>query len=168
MATTDEDVTAGAEHAADAAPAPKAKRGGGRKLIMLLLPVLLLGGGAFFFLGGGDKAAAKEIAIEHRGMAAFETFLVNLSDPGGNRFLKVTLQLAFASESEAKAVADSVPVMGHLRSAILELLTEQKAPALITAEGKASLKEAIKTKVATILTTQKVLDVLFSEFVVQF
>ena len=167
MSTTDEDVTTQADPATEPGPARK-KRGGFGKLLMLLLPILLIGGGGWFLLGGGDKAEAQEVAIAQRGMASFETFLVNLSDPGGNRFLKVTLQLVFASVAEAKAIADSAAVMGHLRSAILELLTEQQAPALVTADGKTKLKDAIKAGVTGILKKQKVIDVLFSEFVVQF
>jgi flagellar basal body-associated protein FliL len=58
--------------------------------------------------------------------------------------------------------------MGHTRSAILELLTEQNAPALITVEGKQKLKDAVKAHVAKLLAKYKVVDVLFSEFVVQF
>ena len=56
----------------------------------------------------------------------------------------------------------------ELRSAILELLTQQSAPALVTPEGKTALKDAIKARTNPLLADQKVLDVLFSEFVVQF
>jgi flagellar FliL protein len=152
---------------------PRKKGGGFKKLLFILLPVLaLLGGGAWFFLNGSSGAVqaeeTKEAKIEERGIVPFETFLVNLTDPGGNRFLKCTLQLVFASEAEAKHVADNEALMGHARSAMLELLAEQNATALITAEGKQKLKDAVKTHVAKILAKYKVVDVLFSEFVVQF
>jgi len=39
---------------------------------------------------------------------------------------------------------------------------------LVTTEGKKKLKEAIAAAVAKVLKKQKVVDVLFSEFVVQF
>jgi len=48
------------------------------------------------------------------------------------------------------------------------LLTTQKSTDLVTPEGKLALKEAIKLRVAADVPDQKVLDVLFSEFVVQF
>jgi flagellar FliL protein len=152
------------------APRPRKKGGGFTKLIFIVLPVLLLlGGGAWWFLGSSSGTVqAEEAKIEERGIVPFETFLVNLTDPGGNRFLKCTLQLVFASEAEAKHVADNEALMGHARSAILELLTEQNAPALITAEGKQKLKDAVKAHVAKVLAKYKVVDVLFSEFVVQF
>jgi flagellar FliL protein len=158
--------------AAPAEPAPTPpRRGGALKLVLLVaLPLTILGaGGAWWMLGGSSAAAAAEEArLEERGIVPLETFLVNLSDPGGNRFLKLSLQLVFATEADAKHVEGSAAVMGHVRSAILELLTEQNAQALVTASGKQQLKESLKTRLATILTKQKVLDVLFSEFVVQF
>jgi flagellar FliL protein len=151
-------------------PRPRKKSGGFMKLVLIVLPVLLLmGGGAWWFLGGSSGTVqAEETKIEERGIVPFETFLVNLTDPGGNRFLKCTLELVFTSEAEAKHVADNEALMGHARSAILELLTEQNAPALITAEGKQKLKDAVKLHVAKVLAKYKVVDVLFSEFVVQF
>jgi flagellar FliL protein len=152
------------------AAAPR-KGGGMKKMIVIVLPVLLLlGGGAWWMFGGSAGAAvqAEEIRIEERGIVPFETFLVNLTDPGGNRFLKVTLQLVFDSEADAKHVEENAALMGHARSAILEMLTEQNAQALITTEGKQKLKDGVKTRVASVFGKLKVMDVLFSEFVVQF
>lgn len=147
-----------------------ARKGGFKKILVLGLPLLVIagGGGWWFLSGSGAKAEAEEVRLEERGIVPLETFLVNLSDPGGNRFLKVTLQLVLDSEEAAKEVADSAALMGHARSAILELLTEQNAQALVTSAGKTKLRDAIKTRVAALLKKQKVLDVLFSEFVVQF
>ena len=162
-----------AEPVAEPVAEPRRKKSGGglfKKLIIIVLPVLLLaGGGAYLFLSGSSETVqAEETKIEQRGIVPFETFLVNLTDPGGNRFLKCTLQLVFASDAEAKHVSESPALMGHTRSAILELLTEQNAPALITVEGKQKLKDAVKAHVAKLLAKYKVVDVLFSEFVVQF
>ena len=146
------------------------KKGGMKKLLMLGLPVLLLagGGGWWMFGRGSAPVAAEEINLEVRGLVPLETFLVNLSDQGGNRFLKATIQLAFDSASDAKHVEENAALMGHARSTILELLTQQTAPVLVTAEGKQKLKEQIRSALASVLKKQKVVDVLFSEFVVQF
>ena len=165
-----EDETPVQEPAAEPAP-KKRKKGKLGKILMFVLPVLLLmGGGAFWMLSGSSATvqAEAEVKIEERGIVPFETFLVNLSDPGGTRFLKVTLQLVFPSEAEAKHVQENAALMGHARSAILVLLTEQNAQALVTIEGKKKLTDAVKASVAKIISKQKVVDVLFSEFVVQF
>jgi flagellar basal body-associated protein FliL len=48
------------------------------------------------------------------------------------------------------------------------VLTVQNAPALVTPDGKSALKQAIKERTSPLVPGKKVLDVLFSEFVVQF
>ena len=109
-----------------------------------------------------------EPALESRGLFAFEPFLVNLADQGGNRFLKATIQIVLESPEDATHIAETPVLVMHLRSAILELLTQQSAPELVTPEGKAALKQAIQARTVPLLANRKVLDVLFSEFVVQF
>jgi flagellar protein FliL len=158
---------------ADETPAPpaKPKKKGGFLKILIAVVVLLgvAGGGAAFFLKGGDTAKAEEEpGLEERGLVTFETFLVNLADAGGNRFLKVNLQIVLESEEEAAKVQETPVVMSALRSALIELLTQQQASVLVTADGKTALKKEIKERVAGSLKHRKVIDVLFSEFVVQF
>ena len=168
----DDEQIDGAEPGGDAAGSAPKKGGALKKLVMIAVAVLVVGGGgaAYWFLGGtkAEAAADPTVKIAERGVVPFETFLVNLSDPGGNRFLKVTLSLVVSSAEDAKHIEENASLMSHVRSAILELLTEQQAPALITAPGKQTLKDAITTRAADLLKDQKGLDVLFSEFVVQF
>lgn len=159
--------------AGEAAPAPApAKKKGGlvKKLIVLTVALVVLGGAAAWFMrgGGASAKAAEEPGLESRGLLAFDTLLVNLADKGGNRFLKATVQLVLASKAEAAHVAESQVVMTAIRSAMLELMSQQIATELVTAEGKKALKDAIKERIAPHLKHQKVIDVLFSEFVVQF
>jgi flagellar FliL protein len=157
--------------AAAAAPEPRKKGGLLKKLLLLSSAMLvLLAGGATYWVLGGAGASAREahVKLEERGILPFETFLVNLSDPGGNRFLKVTLKLVVESDDAATHVAENPSLMSHARSAILELLTEQQAQPLVTAAGKQALKDAIRKRVGEVFTAQKVLDVLFDDFVVQF
>jgi len=154
-----------------AAKAPAPKKGGAFKLVALGALVLIAGGGAgawWLMRGTAAKAEEKEVSAEKRGLVPFETFLVNLADAGGTRFLKLNVQLVLASVEEGKKVEETPVLMAKLRSTILELLTEQQAPALITAEGKQTLKKSIQEKSAEVLHDYKVIDVLFSEFVVQF
>jgi flagellar protein FliL len=156
---------------ADETPAPATKKKGGFLKILIAAVVLLAvagGGAAFFLMGSGTAKAEEETGLEKRGLVTFETFLVNLADAGGNRFLKLSLQLVLASPEEAASVQETPVVMSALRSAILELLTQQQASVLVTADGKTALKKAIKERVAGSLKHRKVIDVLFSEFVVQF
>jgi len=149
-------------------PVRKKRKG---KLLPMLLALLVLGGGggAYWWLNRGlVEAAPKVTPLAERGLIAFEPFMVNLSDGGGTRFLKVSLQLVMENEAAAAKVGGSPVVLSRVRSDILELLTEQTAASLVTPEGKQSLKSAIKARVTDAVEQKQVIDVLFSEFVVQF
>ncbi|MGE3276352.1 MAG: flagellar basal body-associated protein FliL [Vicinamibacterales bacterium] len=122
--------------------------------------------------GASDDDGAAEDAeeggshgAEGGGLVSFEPFLVNLADPG--RYLRTTVKLVVKSEARATEIGESEVAMMRLRSALLELLAEQHADTLVTAEGKSALKEAIKERAGDIADV-RIVDVLFSDFVVQF
>ena len=162
--------------AAAPAPAKKSRRG----LMIILVVVLLLlaggGGGAYWFLFRGSAEAeaaegaepAPEPEPPATGIVPLEPFVVNLADPSGTRFLRVTMSLVVADEAVAKEIEEEKVVHARLRSAILELLAQKQSTELITPEGKAELKKSIAESVAHAAHELKVADVLFSEFIVQF
>jgi flagellar FliL protein len=163
---------------AAAAPAPK-KSGLLKWIVITLVVLLLLGGGGgaaawwFYFrpqASAPEGGAAREQASRPRGdgIVPMEQFLVNLADKDSQRFLRVTLRLVVATKEEAKEIGEEEVAKARLRSAILELLTQQTAETLTTAEGKAQLKKAIAERGTGVLGGKKVLDVLFTDFVVQF
>ncbi|ODS53936.1 MAG: hypothetical protein ABS36_12085 [Acidobacteria bacterium SCN 69-37] len=151
---------------------PVAGKARGKGLMILLLVVGLAGGGggAYWWVSrtAGVAAAPREIPLSERGLVPFEPFMVNLADGAGNRFLKVNLQLVLEDARSAEKVLTTPVVVSRMRSEILELLTEQTAGALVTPEGKSALKTAIADRLEPVLSGGKVVDVLFSEFVVQF
>lgn len=155
------------------AAAPKKSRRG--LFIILAVVVLLLaggGGGAYWFLfRGAEEAEAAEPEPEApppTGIIPLEPFVVNLADPNGSRFLRVTLSLVVADEALAKEFEEEKVVHMRVRSAILELLAQKQSSELVTPEGKAQLKKAIAEGVAHAAHELQVADVLFSEFIVQF
>src|SRR5262245_42804292 len=165
MADNAEDQEGGAPQ-----PAPsKTKKGGAMKWLFILALLVVFGGGAaaWWMLGGSttEAAGAAEPGLETRGVFAFEPFLVNLADEGGQRFLKATISLVVESAEEARHIEEAPVIVAHVRSAIIEVLTLQKATALVTPEGKSALKQAIKERTSSLVPGKKVLDVLFSEFV---
>ena len=160
---------------AAAAPAKKSRKG----LVIILIVVLLLlaggGGGAYWFMFHGNGAAeAAEADPEPEppppatGIVPLAPFVVNLADPSGTRFLRVSMSLVVADEAVAKEIEEEKVVHARLRSAILELLAQKQSTELVTPEGKAELKKAIAEGVAHAAHELKVEDVLFSEFIVQF
>jgi flagellar FliL protein len=154
--------------------AKPAKKKSKLPLILGVVGVLALGGGgAFWFLRPAPVAA--EAASEEPpaaeiggGVVSFEPFVVNLTDEGGGRFLRASVQLVVADPETAKEITENAVQMVRLRSSLLELLAEQTSDMLITAEGKAALKEAIADRADGVLAPHEVSDVLFSDFLVQF
>jgi flagellar FliL protein len=154
-----------------AAAEPKKKKGG-LPIIMIAGAVLALaavGGGAFWYLRGSPAAAdaAEHVVEAEHGIVAFQPFVVNLADPNSSRFLRVTLQLVVGDEAQAEHMLKKPVMLAQARSAILELLTLQTSDQLITTDGKAALKASIAERVGTAIQDVKVVDVLFSDFVVQ-
>ena len=154
-----------AKPAEGAAAAPKKSK---MKLIVIALVVVALGaGGGWYAMRRPASAATAEVATS-RGLVAFDPFVVNLADPGGSRFIRVTLSLVVNDEKVASKISDTPVSLKEARSAILELLSEQNSAGLVTPEGKQALKKAIIERVSKIFSDARVTDVYFSEFVVQF
>jgi len=153
----------------DATKTPAAAKSKSRLPVILgLAGALAAGGGAsYFFLGRGEAATAHAEAPA-RGIVAFEPFVVNLADASISRYLRVTLQLVVRTEEEATRLEESKVAMAQARSTILELLAVQKSDSLVTADGKAALRTAIVEGVSHAIAPFEVVDVLFSDFVVQF
>jgi flagellar FliL protein len=148
-----------------------------RWLVLLVVFVFAVGGaaGGFYWwragAAGRDAPSSPEAAERARaeaGVIAFEPFTVNLADRDAQRFLRVNLRLLVNDSTKAKEVGEDDVRMLRVRSAILELLSQQTAEPLTTPEGKTALKQAIAERATAILEHMRVTDVLFSEFVVQF
>jgi flagellar FliL protein len=156
-------------------PAPPKKSKKGFFLMILLVLIAVGGGGAgayFYFVkwGGGavEAKAAEPEPPPATGIVALEPFVVNLADTGATRFLRVNLSLIVQDEEHAKELEENAVDKARVRSAILELLAQQEAGKLVTPEGKDELKKAIAERIAHAAHELKVVDVLFSEFVIQF
>lgn len=174
------------------APAPKKKSGAMKWIVIGLLAFVLLGGAggaaAWWFLfrtppatedaageEGGENGAAegKDKKAEAKkpqgeGLVAMDQFLVNLADKDASRYVRVKLGLVVETKEEGKTLSEEEVVKARLRSAILEILSQQTAEHLTTPDGKAELKKLIAQRANEALGAKKVLDVLFTDFVVQF
>jgi flagellar FliL protein len=151
------------------APAKK----GRSKLLTIGIPavVLLLGGaGAGFWYVQNVRAAAasdkKPEEKEPTGLLTLDAFTVNLADPGGRRFLRISIKLVLPDAETAKKVGEEELAMSKVRSALLDVLSAQMAVEISTAEGREKLKHAI-AETASHTGHMDVRDVLFQDFVVQ-
>jgi flagellar protein FliL len=153
------------------APGPRVKKS--KTIPIIIVAVLLLlaggGGGAYWYMNkpAGDPEAEAHAPAAERGIVLFEPFVVNLADPNSSRFLRVTLQLVVGDIEEAEHILTTPVILAQARSAILELLTLQTSDQLVTTDGKSALKVAIAARVSKLIEDVEVVDVLFSDFVVQ-
>jgi len=155
----------------DAQPKKKSK-----KLLFIIIGVLLAGGGAAAaFLITKDKgavvdenAATEQAPAEQKaGLVPLDTFLVNLNDPNGERYMKVTMRLTIVPESLADKVRDDDLQLARIRDRVLTVLMSKTFTELADPLGKESLRFEVRGQVDSILDGGTVKDVFFSEFVVQ-
>lgn len=170
-----------AEKKAAAPEKAEKKKGGKLKLIIIALVVLgVLGGGGFaawkFFLQ--PKAAEEtaenataEGAEEHKAEAetggqlvTLDSFVVNLSDPMGRRYLKTTLDVEVAN---AAVAAELTAAMPKVKDTLLLLLSSKSFADISSMDKKIELKNDIVSRLNQIIGKNKVRNVYFTEFVVQ-
>lgn len=95
---------------------------------------------------------------------SLETFIVNLADKGGNRYLRVTMDLELGSAGLEAEVIKRLP---QVRDSILMILPSKRFDDISSVEGKIALRDEILEKLNGLLTLGKITNIYFKEFVVQ-
>ena len=159
----------------------KEGKGGGLKwiLIALILVVVLAAGFIGFMLmsgGGGQQQAANAPAAPpppgagnpNAGtpgiMVEMDSFIVNLRDREGKRYLKAKINFEVPSEAVKQEFSTRKP---QIRDVILILLSAKSFAEISRLEGKMQLKEELMARVNQVLSSGRVTNVFFTEFVVQ-
>lgn len=144
-------------------------------IIIIVVAVVLLGGGGFFAYskffksshsaeGSAESGAHAAPHVEAPVIHEWDSFLVNLADPGGKRYLKVNVKMELTSpQAQAEFTTMDIP----LRDAMLTLLSSKEYEDISTPGGKQSLKQEIAAMANKILKQGKVKDVYFTDFLVQ-
>ncbi|SDB54048.1 flagellar FliL protein [Desulfonatronum thiosulfatophilum] len=155
------------------------KKGGKLKWIILILILLLMAGGAaayWFFMGPGadpkeksEQAQAQDSRTSPRAefipeIVSLQPFIVNLADPLGRRFLRMSLDVEVLNKSVASDLqrADS-----RVRDAVILLLSGKSFSDLASMESKIILKNEIMDRLNQILGSGRVTNVYLTEFVIQ-
>ena len=97
-------------------------------------------------------------------ICALETFIVNLADKGGNRYLRVTMDLELANPELQAEITKRMP---QIRDSILMILPSKRFDDISSVEGKTELRDEILEKLNSLLTMGKITNIFFKEFVVQ-
>ena len=140
-------------------------------LIAVVAVVVLAGGGVAAVLLWPRPASAEAVEKEkpvEKGIVAFDPFVANLADANASRFLRVSVQLVVSNPKVAEKLEKTSVATVQARAAILDVLMTQTSDALATADGKTALKKAIAERTAPLFEDMKVLDVLFTDFVIQY
>lgn len=106
-----------------------------------------------------------------------EPLLVNLADAGGSSYLRVamTLRVADATEGKEAKAKEEKPKedkensgdVAAVRDTMLTVLGRQTADRLLAPDGKEQLKAELKAALAEHNADLKVMDVFFTDFLVQ-
>jgi flagellar FliL protein len=152
------------------------------KILVLLIGVMMLlllglGGGLFMMWNKLSALNAQSMANasvqgsstgsrEHPVGPIFslETFIVNLADKGGNRYLRVTMDLELGNPEMESEVNQRLP---QVRDSILMILPTKRFEDINTVQGKTALRDEIMETMNAYLLKGKITNIYFKEFVVQ-
>lgn len=174
-----------ADEQMDTAGEGQAPKKGKKKLILLLVLLLVVGGGGAaawqmglvdqLLGGGGDQAAEDGAAAEQEQAQAEEstgaeslvtlpTFIVNLADPLGRRYLKLGMDVEVRN---AESADELTAREAKVRDSVILLLSSKSYQDLATIESKILLKKEIAERLNQVLGGPKVQRVYITEMVVQ-
>jgi flagellar FliL protein len=109
-------------------------------------------------------AAEAATPAEQPVLVALDPFVANLAEPLGKRYLRTAFELEVSSPTTGDELRKKTP---QIRDGILLILTSKSFEDIRTTSGKGALREEIVTQLNTLLTTGKVRQIYFKEFVVQ-
>ena len=92
------------------------------------------------------------------------SFIANLADPGGNRFLRATMKLELENDEFTKEMEKRLP---QIRDCILMILPTRAYQDIQTVEGKIALRTEIIAKLNAVLKKEAITNIYFTEFVTQ-
>lgn len=119
-------------------------------VIGAVLVLLILAGGAVAWIMYNRSHAQEEdgVAVAHKEVPTFlplENMVVNLADPGGDRFAQIGITLEVADAKTADQVKQYLP---SIRSGILILVSQRTSEDLLQREGKEALAVDILREVS--------------------
>ena len=110
----------------------------------------------------GDPVASIEQPLGP--IFALDTFIVNLADKGGNRYLRVTMDLELGNPELESEIEKRLP---QVRDGILMILPTKRFEDISTVQGKTALRDEVLETLNGFLAQGKIINIYFKEFVVQ-
>jgi flagellar FliL protein len=120
---------------------------------------MMVGGAGLVALGPMQCNKKQEFAVE------LKDYIINLSDTGGNRFLKTKMKLVVENDKVVKELSDQ---NARVSDEVITFLSTKKVDELISPLGKNVLKRQLKDLFnEKLLKSGDVLDIFFLDFVIQ-
>lgn len=144
-----------------------------------VVAALVVGAGAYWLVSSGrlpvqGAASTKQVsaALVPTHVVALDPLVVNLADASGSAYLRVTMALRVedpAGEKGEKSPGDAGTngLIMQARDTALIVLGQQTSTALLEAGGKEVLKEELRVAFAKKDPELKVVDIFFTDFLVQ-
>ncbi len=167
----------------------KEKKGGKKKFLIIGLALLILGGGGFFgykyfFAKKKENPQKTEKSVEKKEgekkgekskeegqqekvvteIVSLPTILVNLADPLGRRYLKVSISLEVKGKDSPMLIEKHTP---QIKDSLILLLSSKTFEDLSTFDKKLALKREIVKRLNQILGKSIIRRVFFTEFIIQ-
>ena len=146
-------------------------------IIIISVAVLFMGmvGAGFYILWDKisqmpkDPATVEEMPVKEEEstigpLYSLDTMIVNLSDHGGKRYLRVTMALELSDPDIQATIESRLP---QVRDAILMILPTKTYDDISTTDGKIALRQEVMEKINGLITKGRVDNIYFTEFVVQ-
>jgi flagellar FliL protein len=152
------------------------------KILVLLIGVMMLlmlglGGGLFMMWNqmsalnaqsvADDGEQPDEVASSGQPLGpifSLDTFIVNLADKGGTRYLRVTMDLELDNSELEDELNKRLP---QVRDSLLMILPTKRFEDIRTVQGKTALRDEILEALNGYLAQGKITNIYFKEFVVQ-
>lgn len=115
------------------------------------------------------KAEEENLAevLQKSAVVPLEPFVVNLADAEAARYLRIKVSLMIDDKTKLAAVTENQALQLKVRDVVLSCLTNKTSHELINEDGKNKLRHEIQNKVTVYFRDPKLVDVMFTEFVIQ-
>ena len=105
--------------------------------------------------------------MENAGIVDLDPFVVNLADTEEPRYLRVKITLMVDDKTVVEEVIENATMVSKARDIILQTLSRKTSEEILNEEGRGILRAEILEGLAPYFHEPKVIDVMFTEFVIQ-
>ena len=150
------------------------------KILIILIGVMMvfvlgLGGGLFMMWNKlsametqaqspSDQDASVPVEELLGPIYPLDTFIVNLADKGGKRYLRITIDLELDGKELESEITKRLP---QVRDSILTILPTKRFEDISSAKGKTALRDQMLERINGMLARGQITNIYFKEFVVQ-